>query len=113
MEEKKYGILNKDFIKKHINYEKELENKIEELENKLKINRVQNDVNQNGIGQYILRKLASNMTINFEEPNMMYGLGGTPINSLNIMPRVTMRVNSFEISEVEFNYLKSLSNEFQ
>lgn len=99
------GVLNSDFIKKHLQRETELENKIEELEKKLNkesdVLSILNDPND--LREHLLMKLASCMSVSLHDNH--YGIGtlnyyNAPVYDVSI---------SATLSEAEFNLLQKLN----
>ena len=95
------GILNKDFIKNHLQRESELEDKIFELENKIKALReaAKGTINTDDIGARLLTKIAMRMQINLQHnlESTSWGIN-TP----------TLSVDDILVDYEEIEYLRSL-----
>lgn len=100
--ENKGGVLNGEFIKKHLERETELEDKIFELENKIRV--LQDITNNTGdIGHQLLIKIAMNMQIELPQ----YEYDGIGIRHMNYGVG-QLRVDGVDINEQELQYLKTL-----
>ena len=95
------GILNKDFIKKHLQRETELEDKVFELENKIKALREASKGTINDIGARLLTKIAMRMQIQMPEMSLdkYYSRAGT----------VNLSVDDVLIDDQEYQYLRELA----
>lgn len=107
--ENKGGVLNGDFIKKHLERETELEDKIFELENKIRV--LQDITNNTGdindIGHRLLIKIAMRMQI--ELPQYEYECTDIGIGIRHMNYGVgQLRVDGVDIDEQELQYLKTL-----
>lgn len=115
MEENKFGLLNKEFVKKHLQRETELENRIEELENKLKnINKNTDIVNNfyysDDMCKSLLAKIALRMTVlNVCDPSIY--IGSNDITSSYYNNFKTISIDNVDISTDEYNFLYSLAKE--
>lgn len=105
------GILNGEFIKNHLKRETELEDKIFELENKIRALKdiTNNTGNISDIGYRLLIKIA--MCMQIELPQYEYGYENTDIGigirSMNYGVG-KLRVDGVDIDEQELQYLKTL-----
>ena len=99
------GILNKDFIKKHLQRETELEDKVFELENKIKelkefkTKALKESIGVDDIGARLLTKIAMRMQINLEH-NL--DSASWRINT------PTLSVDDILVDYEEIEYLRSL-----
>ena len=106
--ENKGGVLNGEFIKNHLKKETELEDKIFELEKKIKS--LQNITSNTGdiddIGHRLLIKIAMRMQIDLPQ----YGYEGYDIgiNDVSNFGLGQLRVDGVYIDEQELTYLKTL-----
>ena len=102
------GILNGEFIKNHLKKETELEDKIFELENKIRA--LQDITNNTGdisdIGHRLLIKIA--MCMQIELPQYEYTDIGIGIRPMNYYGVGKLRVDGVDIDEQELQYLKTL-----
>ena len=98
--ENKGGVLNGEFIKKHLEKETELENKIFELENKIKIlqETSKGTINTDDIGARLLTKIAMRMRINLQNS----------LDSASWMNTPTLSVDDILVDYQEIEYLRSL-----
>lgn len=103
------GILNGEFIKNHLKKETELEDKIFELENKIRaLQGITNNTGDiNDIGHRLLIKIALHMQIELPQ----YGYEGHDIGISGISNNYglgELRVDGVYIDEQELTYLKTL-----
>lgn len=101
------GVLTKEFVKKHLKRETELENKVAELEQKLKasktINNIINNDAENDLCKSLLTRIAMQMSISLEEyPHDDF----SPYTIRDHTP--TLSCYNVLISEQEYQYLRSL-----
>lgn len=106
------GILNKDFIKKHLQRETELEDKVFELENRIKelkefkTKALKESIGVDDIGARLLTKIAMRMQIQL--PEMSYdsvAWGSSYINAGTAM----LRVDDVWVDGQEIEYLRELA----
>ena len=110
------GILNKDFIKKHLQRETELEDKVFELENKIKelkefkTKALKESIGVDDIGARLLTKIAMRMQI--QMPEMSYdsvAWGSFYINTGINAGTAMLRVDDVWIDGQEIAYLRELA----
>lgn len=102
------GVLNSDFIKKHLQRETELENKIEELEKKLNKESDISILNDpNDLREHLLMKLASCMSVALHNDNNYYGIGGLN-NKYYAAPIYEVSIST-TLSEAEFSLLQKMN----
>lgn len=105
------GILNKDFIKKHLQRETELEDKVFELENKIKelkefkTKALKESIGVDDIGARLLTKIAMRMQI--EMPEMSYDSTAWGLSSINAGTAM-LRVDDVWVDGQEIEYLREL-----
>lgn len=101
------GILNKNFIKKHLQRETELEDKVFELENKIKSLQelVKGNINTDDIGARLLTKIAMKMRIQMSEMSWDMGPGCYPDHA----GTATLSVDDVLIDGKEYHYLRELA----
>jgi hypothetical protein len=111
------GILNKDFIKKHLQRETELEDKVFDLENKIKelkkfkTNALKESIGVDDIGARLLTKIAMRMSIDISNHSYGYGYGidGIGIGGRPLYSGIgELRVDGVEIDNEELEYLRAL-----
>jgi hypothetical protein len=107
------GILNKDFIKKHLQRETELEDKVFELENKIKelkkfkTKALKESIGVDDIGARLLTKIAMRMQI--QMPEMTWDIGSNSIGNRNICAgTATLSVDDVWVDGQEIEYLREL-----
>ena len=105
------GVLNKNFIKVHLQRETELENKVAELEEKL--NRKDNSVftfnDPNDLREHLLRKLAACMSVSLNsDRSYIYGVGSLSNESRFFMPTYEVSISTV-LSEEEYYLLRNLA----
>lgn len=102
------GILNGEFIKNHLKKETELEDKIFELENKIRALQdiTNNNDNINDIGHRLLIKIA--MCMQIELPQYGYEGHDIGISGISNYGLGELRVDGVYIDEQELTYLKTL-----
>ena len=99
------GILNKDFIKKHLQRETELEDKVFELENKTKA--LKGSIGVDDIGARLLTKIAMRMQI--QMPEMSWNIGSNSIGNRSIYTgTATLSVDDVWVDGQEIEYLREL-----
>ena len=104
------GILNKDFIKKHLQRETELEDKVFELENKIKelkefkTKALKESIGVDDIGARLLTKIAMRMQIEMPEMSWDAGPGSYAVHSGTAM----LRVDDVWVDGQEIEYLREL-----
>ena len=101
------GILNKDFIKKHLQRETELEDKVFELENKIKALREasKGTIDTNDIGARLLAKIAMRMQIQIPEMSWDMGPGSYAVHA----DTATLSVDDVLVDSQEIAYLRELA----
>ena len=101
------GILNKDFIKKHLQRETELEDKVFELENKIKALREasKGTIDTNDIGARLLAKIAMRMQIQIPEMSWDMGPGSYAVHA----GTATLSVDDVLVDSQEIAYLRELA----
>ena len=111
--ENKGGVLNGEFIKKHLERETKLEDKIFELENQLKVLKdfkskvLKESIGVDDIGVRLLTKIAMRMQI--ELPQYGYECTDIGIGIRHMNYGVgQLRVDGVDIDEQELQYLKTL-----
>ena len=105
------GVLNGEFIKKHLKRETELEDKIYELENKIKALRdiTNSSDTVSDIGHRLLIKIAMRMSIEISNHSYGYGIDGIGIGGRPLYSGIgELRVDGVEIDNEELEYLKAL-----
>ena len=107
------GILNKDFIKKHLQRETELEDKVFELENKIKelkefkTKALKGSIGVDDIGARLLTKIAMRMQI--QMPEMSWNIGSNSIgNHSTYAGTATLSVDDVWVDGQEIEYLREL-----
>ena len=107
------GILNKDFIKKHLQRETELEDKVFELENKIKelkefkTKALKGSIGVDDIGARLLTKIAMRMQI--QMPEMSWNIGSNSIGNHSIYTgTATLSVDDVWVDGQEIEYLREL-----
>lgn len=107
------GILNKDFIKKHLQRETELEDKVFELENKIKelkefkTKALKGSIGVDDIGARLLTKIAMRMQI--QMPEMSWNIGSNSIGNRSIYTgTATLSVDDVWVDGQEIEYLREL-----
>jgi len=106
------GILNKDFIKKHLQRETELENKVEELEKKLncKDNSILDFNDPNDLREHLLKKLAACMSVSLNsDRSYNYEIGSLTNESCFLTPTYEVSISTI-LSEPEYVLLRNLSD---
>ena len=106
------GVLNKNFIKVHLQRETELENKVAELEEKL--NHKDNSVfafnDPNDLREHLLRKFAACMSVSLNsDRSYNYGIGSLTNESRFLTPTYEVSISAI-LSEPEFGLLRNLSD---
>ena len=102
------GVLNKDFIKNHLQRETELEDKVFELENKIKelkefkTKALKESIGVDDIGARLLTKIAMRMQI--QMPEMSYDSAAWGFNA----GTATLRVDDVWVDGQEIEYLREL-----
>ena len=111
--ENKGGVLNGEFIKKHLERETELEDKVFELENQLKVLKdfksraLKESIGVDDIGVRLLTKIA--MCMQIELPQYGYECTDISIGIRHMNYGVgQLRVDGVDIDEQELQYLKTL-----
>ena len=105
------GILNKDFIKKHLQRETELEDKVFELENKIKelkefkTKALKESIGVDDIGARLLTKIAMRMQIQMPEMSWDSGPGSYAVHS----GTATLSVDDVLVDGQEIEYLRELA----
>ena len=105
------GILNKDFIKKHLQRETELEDKVFELENKIKelkefkTKALKESIGVDDIGARLLAKIAMRMQIQIPEMSWDMGPGSYAVHA----GTATLSVDDVLVDSQEIAYLRELA----
>lgn len=111
--ENKGGVLNGEFIKKHLERETELEDKVFELENQLKVLKdfkskaLKESIGVGDIGVRLLTKIAMCMQIKLSQYGYECTDIGIGIRHMNYGVG-QLRVDGVDIDEQELQYLKTL-----
>ena len=105
------GVLNKNFIKVHLQRETELENKVAELEKKLncKDNNVLAFNDPNDLREHLLRKFAACMSLSLtSDRSYDYGIGSLTNQPRFYSPTYEVSISTV-LSEEEFYLLRQLA----
>lgn len=105
-------VLNKNFIKVHLQRETELENKVAELEEKLnhKDNSVLTFNDPNDLREHLLRKLAACMSVSLtSDRSYDYGIGSLSNEPRFFTPTYEVSISTV-LSEPEFSLLRELAD---